>query len=423
MIPATIGERLRRGAVTPPARSRWAYVADAALALGLAVGAFSGFTARVHGQVMTTSSGAPIPPPPERLPDEIPYFGAMPWQQAVVWGLLTALATLPLALRRRYPLSVFWIVGLASQAYHLAPGFDPAFTFAAFVIAAYGAVMYCPYRIPAIVSVAAGGLMFVLHRANLPLGQPGLLLVVLLVPVGLAAYAVHSMQQRVRLAEAQRATEAALAVQRERARIAQELHDVVTHNVSVIVIQAAAARRVLAAAPDKAEQALAAIESGGRAAMSELRHVMGLLSMSGDEPDQQGPEDLEPAPGLDRVPELVARVRTAGTEVEYTAGGAGEPLPAGIDLTAYRVVQEALTNTVKHAAGARVAVNVERGPAALRIRVTDSGGTDGPSAATGNGRGLMGLRERLAVYGGTLAAGPRPGGGYEVLATIPLETA
>src|SRR3954452_1486381 len=104
MTTATIGERLRRGAVTPPARSRWAYVADAALALGLAVGAFSGFTARVQGQVITTSTGAPIPPPPERLPDEIPYFGALPWQQAVVWGLLTALATLPLALRRRYPL-------------------------------------------------------------------------------------------------------------------------------------------------------------------------------------------------------------------------------------------------------------------------------------------------------------------------------
>ncbi|MGI5239968.1 sensor histidine kinase [Dactylosporangium sp. CA-139066] len=430
MTGTTFGERLRRSraalrrdAVTPPARSRWAFVTDTVLAVGLAVGAFGGFAGRVQGQVTMTSTGAPIPPPPARLPDDIPYFGAMPWQQAVLWGLLTALATLPLAVRRRYPLTVFWIVGLASQTYHLAPGFDPTFTFAACVIAAYGAVMYSPYRIPAIVSVAAGGLPFVLHRANLPVGRPGLILLLLLIPVGLAANAVHTMQQRVRQAETQREAEATLAVQRERARIAQELHDVVTHNVSVMVVQAAAARRVLPTAPDKVEQALAAIESGGRAAMSELRHVMGLLSMSGDEPDQDGPEDLLPAPGLDRLPELVERVRAAGTQVDVTVGGTPGPLPPGIDLTAYRIVQEALTNTVKHATGARVRIVVEHQPAALRIAITDTGGAAGPSAPAGNGRGLIGLRERLAVYGGTLHNGHLPAGGYEVLATIPLEPA
>ncbi|GAA4259428.1 sensor histidine kinase [Dactylosporangium darangshiense] len=430
MTRASFGERLRSGraalrrdAVTPPARSRWAFIADAALAVGLAVGAFNGFTGRVQGQVTMTSTGAPIPPPPGRLPDEIPYFGSMPWQQAVLWGLLTALSTLPLAARRRYPLTVFWIVGLATQTYHLAPGFDPTFTFAACVIAAYGAVMYSPYRIPAIVSVAAGGLPFVLHRANLPVGRPGLLLLLLLIPVGLAANAVHNMQQRVRTAEAQREAQAALAVQRERARIAQELHDVVTHNVSVMVVQAAAARRVLPSAPDKVEPALAAIESGGRAAMQELRHVMGLLSMSGDEPDQDSPEDLLPAPGLDRVPELVERVRAAGTPVDVTVTGTPVPLPPGIDLAAYRVVQEALTNTVKHASGAHVRIVVEHLPAAVRIRVTDDGGSAGPSANAGNGRGLIGLRERIAVYGGTLDNGPLPAGGYQVLATIPLDRA
>jgi signal transduction histidine kinase len=412
---------LRRGAVTPPTRSRWAYVADAVLAVGLAIGAFSGFTARVTGQVTMSSTGAPIPPPPGRLPDEIPYFGDMPWQQSLLWGVLTALATLPLAARRRYPLAVFCVVGLASQAYHLAPGFDPTFTFAAWVIAACGAVMYSPYRIPAVAGVAVGGVVFVLHRANLPISQPGLILLVLLIPVGLAANALHGMQQRVRMAEAQRETQAALAVQRERARIAHELHDVVTHNVSVIVVQAAAARRVLPTAPDKAEQALAAIESAGRAAMSELRHVMGLLSMSGDEPDQDGPEDLLPAPGLHRIPDLVARVRATGTPVDVTTDGTVALLPTGIDLTAYRVVQEAITNTVKHAAGAQVRIAIEHLPKALRIQVTDTGGTADPSAHTGNGRGLIGLRERLAIYGGTLHSGPTPDGGYRVLATIPLE--
>ncbi|WP_344613947.1 sensor histidine kinase [Dactylosporangium salmoneum] len=430
MSTATISQRLRRaaaglrrGAVEPPARSRWAFIADAILAVALAGGAFLGFTTRTQGGPTMTSTGAPIPPPPGRLPDEVPYFGSMPWQQAVLWGLLTALSTLPLAARRRYPLAVFWVVGLASQAYHLAPGFDPTFTFAACVVAAYGAVMYSPYRVPAVISVALGGLMFVLHRANLPIGQPSLMLILVLVPVALAANAVHGMRQRVRAAEAQRETEAALAVQHERARIAQELHDVVTHNVSVMVIQAAAARRVLATAPDKVDQALFAIESGGRAAMSELRHVMGLLSMSGDEPDQAGPEDLLPSPGLDLLPELVERVRTSGTAVELTVAGTPRPLPPGIDLAAYRVVQEALTNAVKHADGARVRVDIEHRAEAIRLRITDSGGRPGPSAPAGNGRGLIGLRERLAVYGGTLDNGPLPAGGYQVLATIPLERA
>jgi signal transduction histidine kinase len=419
----SIGDRLRRGVVAPPARSRWGYLADAALAAGLAAGVFSGFATRIQGRVTIATAGPPAPPLPGRLPDEIPFFGTMPWQQAVVWGVLAGLATLPLAVRRRYPLAVFWVVGLATQLYHLAPGFDPTFTFAACVIAAYGAVMDSPHRIPAIVSVAAGGLPFVLHRANLPLSQPGLILLLLLIPVGLAANAVHTMQQRVRIAEAQHETQAALAVQQERARIAQELHDVVTHNVSVMVVQAAAARRVLPTAPEKVAPALAAIESGGRAAMSELRHVMGLLSMSGDEPDQDGPEDLLPAPGLQRLPDLLERVRAAGTAVELTVDGAPGPLPPGIDLAAYRVVQEALTNTVKHAAGADVRVTIEHRPSAVRIRVADNGGTPDPSARAGNGRGLIGLRERLGVYGGTLDSGPLAAGGYQLLATIPVTPA
>jgi hypothetical protein len=172
----------------------------------------------------------------------------------------------------------------------------------------------------------------------------------------------------VRAVEAQRDTDALLAAQRERARIAQELHDVVTHNVSVMVVQAGAARAVLAVAPEKARQALLAIESGGRAAMSELRHVMGLLSMDGGPPDRTWPDELTPPPGLAQVPTLVARVRDAGVPVDLTVTGTLGPLPGGVNLAAYRVVQEALTNAMNHAVGAHLSVRIDHGSDALRGR-------------------------------------------------------
>ncbi|WP_433618762.1 sensor histidine kinase [Dactylosporangium sp. CA-139114] len=421
----SIREQLRTGPVTPPAQSRWALAADVVLAVALAGGAYFGFALRVEGIPTTASNGPPPPVAPGATgpPDVVvPYFTSLPWPQALLWGLVVGLATLPVAARRRYPLTVFWIVLLAATAYHRSPGFgDPLFTFAACVVAAYSAVMHSPYRIPAVVSVVLGGITMVLHRASLPINQPALLLVLILVPVGLAANAVHGLQQRVRMAEAQREAEATVAVQRERARIAQELHDVVTHNVSVMVVQAVAARRVLSVAPDKVDQALAAIESGGRAAMNELRHVMGLLTMDGDEPGPDEPEVEPPSPGLDRIPELVARVRDAGTPVEVIVEGDPRPLPPGVDLAAYRVVQEALTNAMKHAAGAAVRVRIEHRPAQVRVEVTDDGGSTGPAAPAGDGRGLIGLRERLAVYGGTLAGGPLPTGGFRVHATIPVQ--
>jgi signal transduction histidine kinase len=211
------------------------------------------------------------------------------------------------------------------------------------------------------------------------------------------------------------------ATEQERARIARELHDVVTHNVSMMVIQAGAARKVVDTTPDQAREALLAIEAGGRAAMTELRHVMGLLTMDSDGPDPAGTTDLMPQPGLDGLPTLIARVRHTGIPVELTTSGRPRPVPPGVELAAYRVVQEALTNTVKHAAGATATVLVEYGADQLRVEVTDTGGASHSPAGTGNGRGLIGLRERLAVYGGTLRTGPRLRGGYRVDARIPLE--
>ncbi|MEE6259750.1 sensor histidine kinase [Plantactinospora sonchi] len=416
----------RRTSVPPPRPSRWAWGADALLALALAVGTLNDLLNGGPGAGQDVPQrdlprGSDAPAPPEWIigfPGSEPMSGAELW----LWVALALATALPVAVRRRHPLTVFWVVVLASEAYHGRGGLDATFTYAACATVAYGAVMYSPYRVAAVAGVLAGAVLIAGgQRDGLPRTEPGLIFLFLLIPVALAANAVHTLQQRVRTVEAQRETETRLAVQRERARIAQELHDVVTHNVSVMVVQAGAARTVLAAAPEKAHQALLAIESGGRAAMSELRHVMGLLSMDGDPADQGGTDELTPPPDLGQLPALIARVRAAGVPVELTVRGTADPRPAGVDLTGYRVVQEALTNVMKHAVGAYAVVRVDHGTDALRVEVSDTGGSPSPSARSGHGRGLIGLRERLAVYGGTLDAGPLPLGGFRVRAVIPVE--
>ncbi|GIH20657.1 hypothetical protein Raf01_88290 [Rugosimonospora africana] len=418
--------------------SRWAWTADAILAAIAAAGTLNGTRSRDYDTYgIFVDRGWPVPPdpaivapdparvPPSVLPS-VPdpafthsYGPVSAWQP-----FIALLAAVPLVARRRYPLTVFWVVIAASELYHVDAGYDPTFTFAACVIAAYSAIMYSPHRIPAIVSALLGaGLIVGTHVSNVPSIGPGLSTVLVLIPIGLAANAIHVWRQRVGRLEAQRETATRLAVEQERSRIARELHDVVTHNVSVMVVQAGAARKIMDTAPEQAREALLAVESGGRAAMAELRHVMGLLTMNSDGPDPATESDLAPQPGLDQVAVLAARIRDTGVPVELTVTGAPVALPVGPDLAAYRVVQEALTNTIKYAAGASVRIVIDCTPDAVRVEVTDTGGTFGTSAApigAGNGRGLIGLRERLAVYGGTLAAGERPTGGYRVLAVIPI---
>jgi signal transduction histidine kinase len=229
---------------------------------------------------------------------------------------------------------------------------------------------------------------------------------------------------RLRRAEAEHLEVTRRAVEEERARIAAELHDVVTHNVSVMVVQAGAGRRVLDSSPGDVREALLAIEASGRTAMTELRHLLGLLAPSGA-PELDAPEDqgaLHPQPGLDEVPALVDRVRSAGLAVELRVTGTQRGLSQGPDLAAYRVVQEALTNVIKHADGARAQVRIEYRAHDLVIDVSNVVGGSGSSAG-GTGRGLIGLRERIAIYGGSLEVGPRPGGGWRLRATIPLDPA
>jgi len=178
---------------------------------------------------------------------------------------------------------------------------------------------------------------------------------------------------------------------------------------------------VMGTAPDRAREALLSVEAGGRTAMAELRHVMGLLTMAGDDRDTATDTDLTPQPGLGQVQALTDRMRETGVPVELIVTGTPVPLPAGADLAAYRVVQEALTNTVKHAVGARVRIAIDHVPGAVHIDVSDSGGVSQAPAGPGGGRGLRGLRDRLAVYGGTLQSGERPTGGFRLRAVIPVE--
>ena len=371
-------------------------------------------------------------------------------------ALLMAAFCAPLALRRRYPLAVLWVVmaGTVVMPSDIMPASTwPRIAFYVCVVAAYSAAAHSPYRAPTLASLAVTavlvGLAPTVPTHKVPVVYPeaairagtvpysSLLVqasqptsivptqyvtVLVLVPIVLIANGMRSWWRRAaedgaRLAGAERDRAEAVrhATEQERARIARELHDVVTHSVSMMVIQAGAARTVLTAEPEQATEALLAVEAGGRAALTELRHAMGLLTMSDDA------DDLTPQPGLDRLPALVDQVRDTGVAVELTVTGDRRRLASGVELTAYRVVQEALTNTVKHAHGASAAVSVDYAEDTVRIEVTDGGGEAAPAATAGTGRGLIGLRERLAVYGGTLHAGPRPTGGWRVAAVILLE--
>jgi signal transduction histidine kinase len=411
---------LSRASGPAPHPSRWAWTADAILAVTLAVVTVEvtrhgGGHAIVDVKV-ARPGGIPLPP---QAPLPVRYQPVETWR-LVVAGLSAA----PLAFRRRFPLAAFCLVLVMNLLFHrndyllLQSGVEDAtvVTFVSCLIAAYSAAAHSPYRRLMIVTLALGGVLLAAQSStNVPHLTPGLVAVIALMLVVLAVNTVLTWQQRMRAMQADHAAATRQAVDDERSRLARELHDVITHNVSMMVVQAGAARQVLDTAPDRARDALLAVEAGGRAAMGELRQTMGLLTGSEDS------VELTPQPGIDQLSALAQRVRSTGVPVELTVAGTPAAVPAGVDLATYRVVQEAVTNALKHAAGSQVQVTVTYAPDSIRVEITDSGGSSTSAAGTGSGRGLIGLRERLAVYGGTLQAGIRPTGGYRVSAEIPID--
>lgn len=324
---------------------------------------------------------------------------------------LLVLGCAPLAFRRRRPVIVLTLVGAATAALAARePGADLALSL---VIASFTAAAHVDRERfqRAVVPIAV-----VAAVASLLLAYPDTNWVEVLVgttfSAGLPMLFGRIAYNRRRRFAGDRERAAHDAVMAERSRIARELHDAVAHSMSVMVVQAGAARTVIDRDPEAAKAAIARIEETGRDGLTEMRRLIGVLTDPGTE------ADLVPQPGLAQLEALLETVRGAGVHVEVVTRGRPRPLPPSADLIAYRVVQEALTNVVKHAGGAHARVLFDWTHDALVIEVADDG-RGGDAGATG-GHGLIGMRERVALYGGSLETGARPGGGFSVRARLPL---
>jgi signal transduction histidine kinase len=341
---------------------------------------------------------------------------------------LTIACCLPLVWRRRYPLIVFAVVGGASLALSLLL-YSESFAGLASVIALYTVAANCERAVGIwclLATLGATAVLFLL--IDIPFTGVDLL-ASLAVYFGAWAFGRGIQVSRAYVAElelrasrntqAQEAdTRAALA--EERGRIARELHDVVAHHVSVMTVQASAAQRTLDRDPERSREAMAAVEATGRAALVEMRRIVGVLRAGAE----VLPGDLGPQPGVAELVDLVDQLREAGLDVALRIEGDRRTLSAGVDLTVYRIVQEALTNALKHAGPTRAWVTLEYRTAELVVRVNDSGGMSGgvrDDTPLRPGHGLIGMRERVALYGGRLDIGPGARGGFEVSASIPFD--
>ncbi|MGA5702691.1 sensor histidine kinase [Peterkaempfera bronchialis] len=339
---------------------------------------------------------------------------------------LTLGQTLPLAVRTRWPAACLALVG-CFFAVHQALGCSATFGSVGLYAALYSAGAHQTSLRRTLAAAASAGyavLAVVLHR----LGSPGRIpdyLAFFLVLAGV--WLVGRAVRRRRAEEAERRRLAAgVAAAAERARIARELHDVVTHHVTAMVVQADAAHFLLTSAPERAGDNLTAVSDTGRRALTELRYLLGVLEATG----QSASAAADRAPTLGKVGDLVAQARMSGQPVEFTERGEWRAQSVDVELAAYRVVQEALTNAMKHAAGQRTQVLVQHGGDHLEIEVATEGSA--PSSATApaarkvhrdGGRGLAGLRERVRMLDGELVAAPRPDGGFRVRALIPTQPA
>ncbi|WP_275558780.1 histidine kinase [Streptomyces sp. 5-6(2022)] len=337
-----------------------------------------------------------VPRPPGQEPATWPAYG------------LTTLTVVPLIWRRRAPLAVLTAIIATSALYKLAvegPGQPLPYT--GLVIIYTVAAVSPPWK-----RLVAGGLLTVAVPVSVWLNTRTARELTFSLFVFAAAYVFGRLtdaRQRGHRIEAER------AAARERTRIAREMHDILSHAVSLMIVQAEAGPVAVRTAPERAEAAFDAISATGRDAMAQLRRMLGVLR-EGEEP---GRAPREPQPGPAGLPELLDRIRASGLDVTYESVGALRPLPEATGASVFRIVQEALTNVVKHAAARGVLVQLTYGEGAVDIRVLDDG--RGPRPGSGGGHGLIGVRERAAAHGGTAATGPGPDGrGFEVRVHLPV---
>ncbi|HEY7485918.1 MAG TPA: sensor histidine kinase [Streptosporangiaceae bacterium] len=351
-------------------------------------------------------------------------------------AVIVVVMVAPLVVRRRFPLTVLAIM-IAGEAllayYHYAPA---SADIIAFLIAVYSVAAHRPLARSAI-----GGAAAVVALTAIILSYPlefnvieyvtniALLIGVWWLGRGLRLRRAYlaELEHRAQRLERAREGDARTARVEERARIARELHDVVAHHVSVMTVQAGAARRILDRDPESAREAMSTIEGLGRTALSEMRRIVGVLRTERDAqyPAREKREKLSPQPGMHDIGGLIDRVRETGLMVQLWIEGEPRTLSPGVDLAVYRLVQEALTNTLKHAGPqARAWVRIHYAAQGVNVEIED----DGRGAAAGlpangenPGHGLVGMRERVALYGGELRIGPRTGGGFEVRARFPLD--
>jgi signal transduction histidine kinase len=328
--------------------------------------------------------------------------------------------TVPLAVHRRWPVAAVLvaavaIVGYAAGHYAAFPGYAAfAMVFVVGLHAGRGRGALAFAAMAAALAVALG-----LQTANTVTASTWVVTLLCLAVAWLAGENLRirqarlaAVQDRALRLEAEREERARQAVAEERLRIARELHDVVAHSMSVIAVQAGVANHVIDSRPDLARQALSTVETNTRAALVEMRRLLGVLRSPGE-----SSASLVPAPGLADVPRLRDQFVEAGLAVEVTVSGAPVGVPEGVDLSAYRIVQEGLTNVLRHG-GPSATVAIAYQPGLVRVAIGDDG-TAGGGSAEEPGHGLIGMRERVAVFGGTFTAGPRPGGGFDLRATLP----
>lgn len=355
-------------------------------------------------------------------------FSSRQGNGSAAWSCVAVLCVCaPLAVRRRHPfgapVAVMLLVALTAA---LGPVYVLFYgTFVPLALGTYTAARSATGRRPVYAAAVMAGVLVGADLTVPELQETGeiafhwtVFALVWTAGVGLRRHerrAAENLRRAVAV-EVEAAERAMTAVADERGRIARELHDVVAHAVSVMVVQAGAAEQVVLDDPQRAREALRAIRTTGADALTEMRVTLGTLRET-----DTGP--LRPQPGLERLDDLVAEVRNAGIDAALSVSGTGRPLPLGVDVAAYRIVQEALTNTLKHAGPVRTRVAVRYGGAELELEISDDGAPGAVPAASGGaggGQGLVGMRERVALYGGDLEAARRPEGGFVVRASLPL---